>query len=459
MPQEFNLIFVDDFYKVPFCLLLLYIIAYRARVKYKHTEIEKYFIRGLTFRFVATVLYTVVIAYYYGGGDTGLFYQALKDLHLAVNDNQSYLSEVYLNAKLDPSSDLTSYFQYDGFAVTHYYMFQVSNYMVPRFALPFSFLFGQSYLCVSFCCAFFAFGGCWRIFKLFYSIYPHLHKKIAIATLFLPSLLFWSSALMKDSITMGALGFFIYGVYQLFFMRKKIVVNIVVVSLSAFLLFYIKPYIVLCAVPGFLVWAYILLNKNIKDRGFRMFATLAFTGLTIAGSIYFMQKIATSEMASQYATQNILKALESQQNTYNQVDDAGSGFKATAIDNSVGGILKLFPLGIVNSLFRPFPWEVRSPVMALTALEALLFAWLTITCFRYTSFKRFRKVLADNPSIVFCFIYSILFAGLVGMSTLNFGTLARYKIPALPFFLIMLFVILDRTGKVSPDIVLHKKLF
>lgn len=459
MPQEFNLIFVDDYYKVPFCLLLLYILAFRIRVKYKHTEIEKYFISGLTFRFLATVLYTIVIAYYYQGGDTGLFYQAMKDLQLAVTDNFDNLNEAYLHAKLDPNTELNSYFQFDGFGVTHLYMYQVSNYMVPRFALPFSFLFDKSYLCISFCCSFFAFGGCWRIFKLFYSIYPHLHKKIAIATLYLPSLLFWSSALMKDSITMGALGFFVYGVYQLFFLRRKIFANILVVSLNAFLLFYIKPYIVLCAVPGFLVWAYLLLNRNIKDKGFRMFATLLFTGLTIAGSIYFMQKIASSEIASQYATQNIIKALESQQNTYNQVEDAGSTFKASSIDNSIGGILKLFPLGIVNSLYRPFPWEVRSPVMALTALEALLFAWLTLIVIRHTSFKKFRQVLAGNPSIVFCFIYAILFSGLVGMSTLNFGTLARYKIPALPFFLIMLFVVLDKTGKASPNVILHKKLF
>ncbi len=459
MPQEFNLIFVDDFYKVPFCLLLLYVLAYRVRVKYKHTEIEKYFITGLTFRFVATVLYTMVIAYYYQGGDTGLFYQCVKDLQLAVNDNFSNLNEAYLHAKLDPNSELASYFEYDGFGVTHLYMFQVSNYMVPRFALPFSFLFAKSYLCISFCCSFFAFGGCWRIFKLFYSLFPHLHKKIAVATLFLPSLLFWSSALMKDSITMGALGFFVYGAYQLFFKRRKIFTNIIVVGFSTFLLFYIKPYIVLCAIPAFLVWAYLLLNKNIRDRGFRMFATLTFTLCTIGGSIFFMQQIASSEMASQYATQNIIKALESQQNTYTQVEDAGSSFKASAIDASVGGIMKLFPLGIMNSLFRPFPWEVRSPVMALTALEALLFLWLTITCIRYTSFKTFRRVLAENPAIVFCLIYAILFAGLVGMSTLNFGTLARYKIPALPFFLIMLFVILDRTGKTSPDIILHKKLF
>ena len=459
MQEEIRIIITDDFYLVPLCLLVLYIIAFRIKSKYRRTELDKYFIPALTFRFAATVLYTLVLGYYYKGGDTTMFFRAVLDLHIAVTDDYSLLNDIYLKAKLDPNEQLTSYFMYDGTGITHYYMYQVSNYMVPRFALPFSFLFAKSYLCISFCLSFFAFGGCWRIFKLFYSFYPHLHKKIAIATLFLPSVLFWSSSLIKDSITMGALGFFIYSFYQLFFKKEKVVSNLIIVSLSAFLLFYIKPYIILCALPAFLVWAYMLLNRYIKDKGVRMFAAIIFSLSTIAASVYFMQKIASSEIASQYATQNILKALSAQQSTYSVVEDAGSAFKVTQIDNSVGGIISLFPLGIMNSLFRPFPWEVRSPIMLFTALEALLFLWLTFSFFRHTSFSKFRKILSANPPVVFCLIYGVLFAGLVGMSTLNFGTLARYKIPALPFYLIMLFVILDKAGKASPDYIVHKKLF
>jgi hypothetical protein len=459
MQEEIRIIITDDFYLVPLCLLALYIIGFRVKSKYKRTELDKYFLPALTVRFVATVLYTLILGYYYKGGDTTMYFRAVLDLHTAVSDNSSLLNDIYGKAKLDPDGELVSYFMFDGTGVTHYYMYQVSNYMVPRIALPLSFIFSNSYLCISFCLSMFAFGGCWRLFKLFYSFYPHLHKKLAIAILFLPSVLFWSSALIKDSITMGALGFFIYAFYQLFFKRRKVIVNLIIVVLSGFLLFYIKPYIILCAVPGFLVWAYLLLNKNIKDKGFRTFATLLFTLLTIVGSIYFMQKIATSEIASQYATQNIIKALEAQQSTYSLVGDAGSAFNVGSFDNSITGIIKLFPIGLVASLFRPFIWEVRSPIMLLTALEALIFLWLTISCFRYASFQKFRQILAGNPAIVFCLIYSVLFAGLVGMSTLNFGTLARYKIPALPFYLIMLFVVLDKVGKATPDIILHKKLF
>jgi hypothetical protein len=459
MFEEITIVDVEDLFLAPICLLVLYGFAIRIRTKYKGTELEKYILPGLTARLVGTVLYTLIIGYYYKGGDTTMYYRALLDIQKAIGDNSEFLGDVYLKAKLNPNEALNSYFMYDGTGVTHYYMYQVSNYMVPKVALPLSMIFAKSYLCISFCLAFFAFGGCWRIFKLFYSFFPHLHKKIAIATLFLPSVLFWSSTLIKDSITMGALGFFVYAFYKLFFLKEKVLINVIIVTFSALLLFYIKPYIILCCLPAFLIWAYMLLYRNIKDWGLRMFATIVFASVTIVGSIFFMQKIASSELASQYATQNILKAIESQQNTYTVLQNSGSSFEAGQVDNSVGGLLKLFPLGIVNSLFRPFLWEVKSPIMLLTALEALIFMWLTFLCFKYTSFKRFGQILRENPYLVFCFVYSVLFAGLVGMSTLNFGTLARYKIPALPFYLILLFVILDKSGKVSPNIILHKKLF
>lgn len=460
MNDKLHLFSSEDFLIAPLCLIILYMIAYRARKKYEGSVIKKYFIPALTTRFIFTVLYSATIEYYYQGGDTVMFFQALHDMQNAVLNDSSIFIEIYSKAKLEPDDALINYFMFDRTGITHYYMYQVSNFMVPKFALPFSLLFFKNYISISFCLTFFAFAGCWRLFKLFYSLYPHLHKKLAIAILFLPSLLFWSGGLLKDSICLGAFGYFVYAFYQALFLRRKVVASSFILVFSSILLFYIKPYIILCSLPAFLVWAFFLLNKTIKNRSVRLMATFLFSLMAIGGSFYFMQGIASSEIASQYAAQNILKALDAQQGTYSHAEDMGSYFTVGELeDNSIGSILLLFPAGVVASLFRPFLWEVSSPVMLLTALESLAFLWLTLLCFRYVSFKKFASILTDNPVLMFCFIYAILFAGLVGMTTLNFGTLARYKIPALPLYLIMLFVILDKSGRVRPDVVLHKNLF
>ena len=57
------------------------------------------------------------------------------------------------------------------------------------------------------------------------------------------------------------------------------------------------------------------------------------------------------------------------------------------------------------------------------------------------------KAIIKNPVILFCILFSLVFAIFVGMTTLNFGTLVRYKIPCLPFYLIALILILDYKNK------------
>ena len=46
-------------------------------------------------------------------------------------------------------------------------------------------------------------------------------------------------------------------------------------------------------------------------------------------------------------------------------------------------------------------------------------------------------------------IFSLLFALFVGATTPNFGTLCRYKIPCMPFYIISLFLIMDKYGKLK----------
>ncbi|MGH2564381.1 MAG: hypothetical protein ACRDE5_07705, partial [Ginsengibacter sp.] len=51
--------------------------------------------------------------------------------------------------------------------------------------------------------------------------------------------------------------------------------------------------------------------------------------------------------------------------------------------------------------------------------------------------------------IMYCFLFSVVFALFVGASTLNFGTLVRYKIPCLPFYAISLFLIYEKVKEKS----------
>jgi hypothetical protein len=112
--------------------------------------------------------------------------------------------------------------------------------------------------------------------------------------------------------------------------------------------------------------------------------------------------------------------------------DAGSGYSLGELDGTFTGMLSKAPQAINVSLFRPYLWEVRNPLMVLSALESFLMMGLTV----FVLFRSRGRLMSlfKNPTVIFCLVFGLTFAFAVGVSTFNFGTLARYKIPLLPFY-------------------------
>lgn len=449
----------DDAFLVPLCVLAIIFISRSIFKKYRGTVIAKYFFPALLLRLAFCIIQALIMAFYYKGGDTTMYYQVILDMHKAVGDDFSFVNDIYGSMALHTTDRIYPYFQYDQLGYTHYFILATNNYMVPRFGLLFSFIFSESYLCISLCISFFAFAGCWRLFKLFYSIYPHLHKKIAIATLFLPSVLFWGVSLLKDSICIGALGLFTYALYQVFFRKRKVFTSIVILLISGFLLFNIKVYIFLCIIPAFLLWLFVDFNKRIEDKTLRNISKVLMGVVSVIGALILIQQLTSSEAAKNFSAENLFESISTQQKSFSYFEGTGSNFSVSKFDNSNVGLLLLFPQGIVNTFFRPFPWDVKSPLMILSFIEAFGFIILTLMTFRKIGFFKTFGMIFSNPVTMFCFVFAIVLGGIIGFTTYNFGALSRYKIPCLPFYLMMIFIVMDQSGKFSPDVVFSKKIF
>jgi hypothetical protein len=108
------------------------------------------------------------------------------------------------------------------------------------------------------------------------------------------------------------------------------------------------------------------------------------------------------------------------------------------IDPSLGGMLSYSPIAIFNCLFRPFPWESGKIIIFLNSLESLFLLLATLYLLFKTRFIGFFKIIFNNKYLFFCFITSLLFALIIGFTTYNFGSMARYKIILLPFYYFML---------------------
>jgi hypothetical protein len=133
--------------------------------------------------------------------------------------------------------------------------------------------------------------------------------------------------------------------------------------------------------------------------------------------------------------------------------DEGSTYDLGEFDPGITGMLSKFPLAVNVTLFRPYPWEAKKTIVVLSALEAILFMFLTLKTLLVVGLYRTWRSIRSDPTIQFCLIFTLIFAFAVGISSYNFGTLSRYKIPCLPFFILALTLIYYK------NVPLHRKLF
>ena len=121
----------------------------------------------------------------------------------------------------------------------------------------------------------------------------------------------------------------------------------------------------------------------------------------------------------------------------------GSFYTLGDIEYSAFGLLKIFPKAVNVALFRPYLWEAKKIMLFPAAIEGVFTFYLTIRLLFKSGFLNFFKMIAANPEVQFCLVFSIIFAFAVGFTSFNFGALARYKIPFMPFYYMALFILGD----------------
>src|SRR5258705_2779765 len=276
---DIKLFSVNDFFLVPLCFIIIYAII-RARANACRDEtIRKYYYRAFYFKVVCAFAFAIVTEFYFGGGDTNLYYQGINDLSNALSDDFDNFRHIVNSSKLDDDNPLSPYFMFDNYAsdITYNYMRATSNFFVPRLGIVPALIFFKSYLCICLCFMMFSLGGAIRLFKTFYYYYPAARREIALAVLFLPSVGFWSAGLLKDTICFGAVGFFIYAIFNLAIKKRKMVASIFWIVVCSYLLFSIKTYIFLVLVLAVTIWIFAETNQLIKDKTLRqIFAVMTF---------------------------------------------------------------------------------------------------------------------------------------------------------------------------------------
>jgi hypothetical protein len=320
-----------------------------------------------------------------------------------------------------------------------FWYYAESEYAVSVICAILGLVCGTTYLPIALLFAYISYTGIWAMYTTFVNLYPALHRNLAYAFLFIPSTFVWGSGVFKDTVCMFGLGWMTHTVFRIFRNKDFSSKNIILLVISFYLIALTKLYILMAFIPALSLWLMLSYSKRIPIPAVRWLMNLSFIFITILSFTYFTQYFAKE--LNKYSLEKIAKTAEVTRSwTAQESGDEGSRYDIGQIDGTLSGMLSMLPNGIIVSLFRPFPWEVRKVIIGLSAIEALFFLLITIKVFVFSRSKAYKRLFTD-PNILFCFIFSIIFAFAVGVSSGNFGALSRYKIPCLPFYGAMLAIL------------------
>jgi hypothetical protein len=283
------------------------------------------------------------------------------------------------------------------------------------------------------------------MFRTFAEQYPKLIKPIAICILFIPSTFVWGSGIFKDTICIAALGWMTFASFRMLIRQQFKMKYLFIIIICFYLLAIIKIYIILVFIPALALWILNTYSHKIYNYFLRTALKYMVYSAIIGG--FIMVSTTFSKELGQYSLDNLAQTSNTTRtyiywaSTQTAAGDEGSSYDLGAFDPSLMGMLTKLPLAVNVSLFRPYIWESRKPMVFLNSIEAFLFLFFTIKVLYTIGLGKAWKTIQKNPNIQFFLIFTIIFAFAVGISSYNFGALSRYRIPCLPFFSLALMLI------------------
>jgi len=433
---------IRDLIVTPVVIIWILLAAYFLRPRFTDEITLRYFLPALIVKILGALALGFVYQFYYNGGDT-------------FNYHTHGSRHVWEAVVESPINGFTFFFRkaldYEGiykYASKIYFFRDPNSLVVVKIAAFFDLFTFSSYSATAVLFACFSFVGAWCLFVTFYRQYPAFHFQIAVSTLFIPSVIFWGSGILKDTIVVSCLGIATYQFYKFFSEKRISIFSLIVLVVSLYLIYSIKKFILQAYIPSVMVWVGSQNLARIRS-GLIKAMIIPFMAVVVIYSAYY-SVLKVGEGDTKYSLDKIAETAKvtAYDIRYWTGKDAGSGYSLGELDGSFTSLLRMAPAAINVSLFRPYLWEIKNPLMLLSALEGLAFLVIVI----YVFFKKgiFVWRACKDPNTIFAMVFALSFAFAIGVSTFNFGTLARYKIPLLPFFALALVLIKNYSENNKP---------
>jgi hypothetical protein len=244
-----------------------------------------------------------------------------------------------------------------------------------------------------------------------------------------PSVVFWSSALLKESLTLLCLYLLLALAINWPIEKKKRAYTFLCIILISIVLFKLRYFVFIIFIP-LLILLVIWRNKLFT------FNHLSTTKKVVATIIVLFLIIACSRLHPNLYLENIIDVLAYNNLFVQKLSDPGHYFVFENLHLSNWYFLIYFPLASFSGMFRPFLWEVNELFPILLAIENLLL--LTLLFAQVYRFAKTKFSDLKNKYLLLSITYIITLSGFLTLATPNFGSLSRYRIVFLPFLVFWL---------------------
>lgn len=399
---------------------LVLIGLYLAWLYKKNEQLKKHFFIAAGFKLLSGIGVGALYQYYYTFGDTYAFFNIAQELNKVAAENFAAYLEYLLGMNNEAFSSM---YDYQPRALFMVKILSVINLMT-----------GGNYWVSSLYFSLFAFSGAWYATTTFLKFFGQYKGAVIFSFFYFPSVVFWSSGIIKESVAIGCIYFIASYILILVKEHKLSWYQVLMLLLNLFVLWNIKYYY-----AGIIL----LLSFPLVTTSFlsRRFEQLKRSGLVQAG-VFFMFIAASSLIVTQlhpnFYLHRILSVIVDNYNAFQEISASGDFVEFSALEPNVWSFLYYTPKALVSGLFRPFIGESAELFKIVSGLENLLLLGLLIVAVIHAPKERASYL---NLLFLSALLFVVIMAVFLTLSAPNYGTLIRYKTGFLPFFIFLVTVI------------------
>ena len=371
-------------------------------------DLQKFYWFAFFIKWFAALSLGLVYMYYYPGGDTWTYFEEAKKLSLLATSDFSQFRELFL-----ASNDTST--------VTHFLYVHDRSFLFVKIVSLLNLVSGNNYWVTASYFSLVSFFSSWFLFIQLRRFAPDSTRAAVLAIFLFPSILFWSSGLLKETLAMAAVYYLTAVLIQLLCGAKVRLMQWALVFLSVWIGWSIKYYWLGIFIAAWLSCLFVFIltkNRKISQRK----SGLGWLGLFLllaAGASFAHPNFHLERVMEVIVSNHDLSVLQSKGNDYIHYYDLLPTVASMAVNS---------PWALFSALFRPMPFEASGLPSVLASMENLIIFVLAVS---YLASARKKS----PPFVIPLFVFSVVLCVFLALSTPNFGTLSRYRVGFLPFMI------------------------